>query len=148
MVGTRLRGRSFAEKKVPAMLLPTQIERRLIALRVRPEEVEERFVRGTGPGGQKINKTSSTVVLRHEVSGVEVRCQQERSQAANRERAWELLCDRLETQRREKRAAAQQAREKERRRRRGKSPAQKRRMVADKRHRSGIKSRRGSVRDE
>ena len=47
------------------MALPTQIEARLAALGVRAEEVEERFVRGAGPGGQKINKTSSTVWLRH-----------------------------------------------------------------------------------
>jgi peptide chain release factor len=143
-----LRQRSFAEKKVLPMLLPTQIEERLAALGVRREDVEERFVRGTGPGGQKINKTSSTVVLRHGPSEVEVRCQQERSQAVNRERAWELLCTRLEERRQAATAAQQQAREQERRRRRGKTPGQKRRMVADKRRRSGIKSKRGRIRDD
>ena len=51
---------------------------RLQTLGVRPADVEERFVRGTGPGGQKINKTSSTVWLRHGPTGVEVRCQRER----------------------------------------------------------------------
>lgn len=52
-------------------------------------------MRGAGPGGQKINKTSSTVWLRHRPTGVEVRCQRERSQAANRESAWLILCERL-----------------------------------------------------
>ena len=130
------------------MLLPPQIEQRLSALGVRPDEVEERFVRGTGPGGQKINKTSSTVVLRHAPSGVEVRCQQERSQAANRERAWTLLCERLEAKRRAAAAAARQARELERRRRRGKTATQKRRMVANKRHHAGTKAQRGRVRED
>lgn len=130
------------------MVLPTQIERRLSALGVKAGEVDERFVRGAGPGGQKINKTSSTVTLRHPPTGVEVRCQLERSQAANRVRAWTLLCERLESRRRQAAAAQQQARERERRRRRGKSAAQKRRMVADKRQRAGVKATRAVVREE
>ncbi|MFM9081896.1 MAG: peptide chain release factor family protein, partial [Opitutaceae bacterium] len=67
------------------MALPIQIEERLAVLGWSVAEVEEAFVRGAGPGGQKINKTSSTVWLRHRPTGVEVRCQRERSQAANRE---------------------------------------------------------------
>jgi len=78
------------------MALPTQIEERLKVLGVRSADVEEKFVRGAGPGGQKINKTSSTVWLRHGPTGVEVRCQRERSQAANREVAWAELCAKLE----------------------------------------------------
>ena len=79
------------------MALPTQIEERLKVLGVRSADVEEKFVRGAGPGGQKINKTSSTVWLRHGPTGVEVRCQRERSQAANREVAWAELCAKLES---------------------------------------------------
>ena len=127
------------------MDLPTQIEQRLIALGIAPAEVEERFVRGRGPGGQKINKVSSTVVLRHRSSGIEVRRQEERSQSANRRLAWEGLVEKLERRRITRRAAQLAAREKERRRRRTKSAAQKRRMVADKRRRSQVKSLRGRV---
>jgi len=118
------------------MDLPTQIEARLTALGVKPGEVEERFVRGTGPGGQKINKVSSTVTLHHRASGIEIRRQQERSQLANRRLAWLGLCEKLERRRNEARAMALAAREKERRRKRTKSATQKRRMVADKRKRS------------
>jgi len=128
------------------MDLPTQIEQRLAALGVTPAEVDESFVRGTGPGGQKINKTSSTVMLRHRPTGVEVRCQAGRSQAANREQAWATLCAKLEERRRAARAAAKTERERERRRRRPKSAAQKRRMVDDKRRRSRVKQQRGRVR--
>ncbi|HEY9247685.1 MAG TPA: peptide chain release factor-like protein, partial [Rariglobus sp.] len=78
------------------MDLPTQIQERLDALGVLAADVEERFVRGSGPGGQKINKTSSTVCVKHRPTGVEVRCQRERSQAANRETAWLELCAKLE----------------------------------------------------
>ena len=58
---------------------------RMRHLRIHEEDLQEDFVRGTGPGGQKINKTSSTVVLRHLPTGIEVRCQRERSQAQNRQ---------------------------------------------------------------
>ena len=98
------------------MALPTQIVERLTRLNIRPEEIDERFVRGAGPGGQKINKTSSTVWLRHGPTATEVRCQAERSQAANREKAWEELCNKLEAQLQVKNAVAQQAKEAERRR--------------------------------
>lgn len=130
------------------MALPTQIDARLTALGVRSADVDERFVRGTGPGGQKINKTSSTVWLRHRPTGVEVRCQRERSQAANREFAWIELCGKLEQRLRDARAAVQQENEADRRRRRQKSRGQKVRMIQSKKHRAGHKAHRGRVRDE
>ena len=130
------------------MALPTQIQGRLNALGVATDDVEERFVRGAGPGGQKINKTSSTVWLRHRRTGVEVRCQRERSQSANRELAWAELCDKLEARRAA--AAAQQQDEKQRllRRTRQKSRGQKVRMIESKKHRARIKSRRRFGGDE
>ncbi len=130
------------------MDLPSQIQARLDALGVRAADVEEAFVRGSGAGGQKINKTSSTVCLRHRPSGVEVRCQRERSQAANRELAWAELAEKLETRLRAAEQARRGAFEQARRRNRKKSYGQKLRQVADKRHRAGIKSRRGRTRDE
>ncbi len=112
---------------------------------MRVEDVDERFVRGSGPGGQKINKTSSTVWLRHRPSGVEVRCQTERLQSANRELAWAELCAKLETRARVKAEAAVAARETERRRTRQKSRGQKIRMIESKKHRAGIKQQRGRI---
>lgn len=129
------------------MKLPTQIDERLSALGLRVDEVDERFVRGAGPGGQKINKTSSTVWLRHRPTGVEVRCQRERSQSANREIAWQELCEKLEARARGAAAAAIDAREVERRRTRQKSRGQKARMIEAKKHRSKHKAKRGRVRD-
>ena len=127
------------------MDLPTQIQNRLDLLGVLARDVQERFVRGSGPGGQKINKTSSTVVLRHEPTGIEVRVQRERSQAANRELAWTELCEKLEEQTRSRAAEAKAAREKLRRQKRGKSRAQKQRMTEEKRRKSQVKSLRGRV---
>jgi protein subunit release factor B len=127
------------------MALPTQIDERLAALGTRASDVEERFVRGTGPGGQKINKTSSTVWLRHRPTGVEVRCQRERSQSANREIAWAELCAKLEARARAAKEAVIDAREVERRRTRQKSRGQKTRMIEAKKHRAKHKARRGRV---
>jgi peptide chain release factor len=125
------------------MALPTQIDARLAAVGASVAEVEERFIRGAGPGGQKINKTSSTVWLRHGPTGIEVRCQKERSQSANRETAWLELCAKLEERQRAARAQVTDEREQNRRRNRQKSRGQKIRMIQTKKHRAGIKARRG-----
>jgi len=129
------------------MALPPKIDERLAALGAHAAEVDERFVRGTGPGGQKINKASSTVWLRHRPTGIEVRCQRERSQAANREFAWRALCEKLAARAREAASAAVDARELVRRRTRQKSRGQKARMIEAKKHRAGHKATRGRVRD-
>jgi peptide chain release factor len=130
------------------MALPTQIEERLTALGTGSADVEERFVRGTGPGGQKINKTSSTVWLRHRPTGIEVRCQRGRSQAVNREVAWQELCEKLESRAKAAASAVVSAREAERRRTRQKSRRQKARMIEAKKHRAKHKATRGRVREE
>lgn len=78
-----------AEKEA---LLHARMER----LGVREEEFRESFVRSSGPGGQKVNKTSSCVQLVHLPTGLSVKCQQERSQALNRFIARRLLLDRIE----------------------------------------------------
>jgi protein subunit release factor B len=122
------------------VVLPTQILERLDALGVLASDIEERFIRGSGPGGQKINKTASTVCLVHRPTGVEVRCQRERSQAANRELAWAELCEKLETRLRAAENERRQAREKQRRQTRKRSGRQKAISVAGKRHRAGIKA--------
>jgi protein subunit release factor B len=121
------------------------VDARLAALGFNRREVVESFVRGSGPGGQKINKTSSTVWLRHQPTGIEVRCQRERSQAANREIAWAELCAKLEARQRAAATARKGEQEKNRRRHRQKSRGQKVRMIESKKHRAGVKSQRGRV---
>ena len=73
-----------------------ELEERLETLHIRREEVVEKFVRSAGPGGQKVNKTSSAVYLRHLPTGIEIKMQQDRSQAVNRFLAWRLLADKVE----------------------------------------------------
>lgn len=128
-------------------ILEASLRARFVSLRVRPEDVEERFVRGAGAGGQKINKTSSTVWLQHRPTGTEVRCQRERSQTTNRLLAWTELAEKLEWQRAEAANAQQAARELNRRQKRQKSRGQKARMVAGKRHRARMRGNRRSGSD-
>jgi len=130
------------------MDLPSQIQARLDALGIRAGDVDEYFTRGSGAGGQKINKTSSTVCLRHRPTGVEVRCQRERSQAANREIAWAELCAKLESRRHVATQARVDARELHRRQTRQKHRGHKVAMIRAKKHRAGIKSARGRPGDE
>jgi protein subunit release factor B len=123
-----------------------ELSRRMAKLGIREEDLREQFTRGTGAGGQKINKTSSTVQLLHEPSGIEVRCQRERSQSANRHWARVELCDHLEEQRAAKRLAAQQEQEKDRRRKRKRPRGLKERILETKHRRSDTKQKRGRVR--
>ena len=125
------------------MLVNKQFEARLSILGAKCADVEEKFTRGSGPGGQKINKTSSSVWLRHEPTGIQVRCQRERSQTANREVAWAELCEKLEARARNARNAIVDSREADRRRSRQKSYGQKLRMIQAKKHRSKVKETRG-----
>ena len=60
------------------------LRERMEVLGVREEDLEEKFIRSSGRGGQKVNKTSTCVYLRHLPTGVEVKCMQERSQSLNR----------------------------------------------------------------
>jgi protein subunit release factor B len=65
-------------------------------LGVQEKDIEEKFVRSAGRGGQKVNKTSSCVYLKHVPTGVEVKCMQERSQSLNRFLARRELLSRIE----------------------------------------------------
>ncbi|KAF2016729.1 hypothetical protein BU24DRAFT_423090 [Aaosphaeria arxii CBS 175.79] len=59
-------------------------------------EIEENFLKGSGPGGQKINKTSSAVQLKHLPTGIVVKCQETRSRTQNRKLARQILGERIE----------------------------------------------------
>lgn len=79
----------------PVELSTVYLEKAKI-FQLKNEDIVEQFIRGSGKGGQKINKTSSCVLLRHLPSGVEVRCQKYREQSKNRLSAYKLLIDKLE----------------------------------------------------
>jgi protein subunit release factor B len=116
---------------------------RMAALGVREEDLLEKFVRSSGPGGQKVNKTSSAVYLKHLPSGIEVKAQESRSQAMNRFYARRNLVERLERIKLGKASAEEQRIEKIRRQKRKRSKRSKQRMLNDKHHQSAKKDSRG-----
>ncbi|OGC82661.1 MAG: hypothetical protein A2V81_03465 [Candidatus Abawacabacteria bacterium RBG_16_42_10] len=76
--------------------LPEHFLEKARSLNINPADITEQFVRGSGKGGQKINKTSSTVLLKHNPTGIEVRCQEYREQSKNRTEAYKRLILKLE----------------------------------------------------
>jgi protein subunit release factor B len=75
-----------------------ELEARMAALGLREEDLQEKYVRSSGPGGQKVNKTASCVYLKHVPTGREVKMQRERSQRLNRYYARKRLCELLEAE--------------------------------------------------
>ena len=137
--------RSVMDKNFVSATKQTELAVRMAALGVRDGDLIEKFVLGSGKGGQKINKTASCVYLRHVPSGIEVKCQQERSQALNRFFARRLLCEELESRRDGAASVRQQAIERVRRQKRRKSRRQRAKTLDDKHHQSEKKSARRST---
>jgi protein subunit release factor B len=131
---------------MPAAFEDDKLRTRMRKLGIREEDLEETFTRGTGPGGQKINKTSSTVVLVHTITGIEVRCQRERSQDMNRRVAREELCNKLETKLQAAKLEIRQATEKTKRQNRKRPRGLKEKILKTKHLRGEVKKQRGQVR--
>ncbi len=66
------------------------------SLGIDERDLEEKFVRSSGHGGQKVNKTSTCVYLKHRPTGIEVKCMKDRSQSINRFLARRELVDQVE----------------------------------------------------
>lgn len=115
-----------------------QLSEKMERLGIREEEIEEHFVRGSGAGGQKVNKTSSTVLVFHRPTGIQVRCQESRSQADNRFLARRLLVDKIEALILGKQSEERKKIEKIRRQKRKRSKRAKEKMLKEKHHRSKI----------
>jgi len=131
----------------PAFFSNANLSKRMRRSLVREEDILEKFLRSRGPGGQNVNKVSTCVYLKHLPSGIEVRCQDERSQAANRLKARELLLEKIE-QRALKRIQEEESRlARQRRKNRKRSPAQKEMVLRHKRLRSEKKILRKRIRD-
>ncbi len=111
-------------------------------LGVYERDIIEKFIRSQGRGGQKVNKTSSCVYLKHKPSGIEVKCQRERSQALNRFLARRILVNKIESLIKGRLSAVQKRIEKIRRQKRKRSKRAKEKMLRDKAKRSQKKAQR------
>jgi protein subunit release factor B len=115
---------------------------RMEKLGLRESDLIEKFVRSQGKGGQNVNKLSTCVYLKHLPTGLEVKCQQERSQALNRFIARRILTDKLEKIILGKKSEEEQRIAKIRRQKRKRSKRAKEKMLLDKHRRSEIKQSR------
>ena len=122
--------------------------KRMEALHIHEDDLIEKFILGSGSGGQKINKTSSCVYIKYMTTGIQVKCQRMRSREANRYIALSELCDKIE----EKSTAVEQKKihllEKLRRQKRRRTPGQKEKMLEGKRQRAQTKTLRSKIKGD
>jgi protein subunit release factor B len=109
-----------------------ELHERMKSLGITDDEFRETFIRSSGPGGQKVNKTASCVFLVHLPTGLSVKCQQDRSQALNRFFARRILLDRIEKLRTGVVAAKKMKEEKIKRQKRRRSRRAKEKILKEK----------------
>jgi len=134
--------RSFLAMSAPAVSAEKQrvLDEKMSRLGIREQDLVEKFVRSSGKGGQKVNKTSSCVYLKHLPTGIEVKCQRERYQSLNRFLARRLLTDKIERTILGKLSEEEQRIQKIRRQKRKRSRRAKEKMLHDKKMRSRKKT--------
>ena len=111
-------------------------------LRLREEDIDEKFIRSGGKGGQKVNKSSTCVYLKHRPTGIEVKCQKERSQALNRFLARRILTNKVEVLRLGRLSEERKRIEKIRRQKRKRSRRAKEKMLKEKKRKGQEKKMR------
>jgi len=109
------------------------LRKKMEELGIQEKDIQEKFIRSSGKGGQRLNKTATCVYLKHVPTGIEVKCQKERYQALNRFLARRILAEKVEAFLAGKRSAEEQRREKIRRQKRTRTRRAKRRMLEEKR---------------
>ena len=125
-----------------------QLRQDMRRLEIDEKDLEERFILGSGSGGQKVNKSHTCVTLQHASLGINIKCQQTRSREDNRFYARRRLCDKVKEQREGELSAKQQADAKLARQKRRRSRRAKQKMLENKRHTSKIKQSRSKPTDD
>ena len=127
------------------MLKEAALRERMRRFNIREDDLKENFVRSQGPGGQNVNKTSTCVYLKHIPSGIEVKCQEERSQVLNRYRARVILVNKIENKILGRESEQRKIIEKIRRQKRKRSKRAKLKVLESKRRQGEKKSLRQRV---
>ena len=121
------------------------LKARMASAGIKESDIIELFIRASKKGGQKVNKTSSRVYLKHMPTGIEVKCQQARSQALNRFLARRILVDKIESLILGRESDEQKRYEKIRRQKRRRSRRAREKMLRDKKLHSEKKALRKNV---
>ena len=116
------------------------LKKRMEALGIHENDLVEKFILGSGSGGQKINKTSSCVYLKHIPTQIEVKCQRGRSREMNRFQARRELCDQIAEKIHNEKTARKREREKIRQQKKRRSRRLQKKILEEKRKRSETKS--------
>jgi protein subunit release factor B len=124
-----------------------RLRERMSSFCIQEEDIVENFVRSRGPGGQNVNKTSTCVYLKHIPTGIEVKCQRQRSQALNRYLARQLLVKKIENSVLGNLSKERQRIEKIRRQKRRRSRRVKLKILETKRRQAQKKNLRAKIRD-
>lgn len=114
-------------------------------LQIHEEDLTEKFILGSGRGGQKIQKTHSCVYLKHIPTGIEVKCQKDRSRETNRYLARKELCNKMEQILFKEKSKEQQRIFKIRKQKKRRSKKAKEKMIHEKKTRGEKKNLRKSV---
>ena len=124
------------------------LRKKMEALGIHEKDLEEKFIRSGGHGGQNVNKVSSCVQLTHQPSGVSVKCQVARSQGENRFHARRILLEKIEEEKSGKQSARAKRIHRIRSQKRRRSRRAKEKMLRDKKKRSDKKESRKDPRQE
>ena len=124
-----------------------KLEERMQKLGVFEKDIIEKFIRSSGKGGQKVNKTATCVYLKHIPTGIEIKCQKERVQSLNRFLARRILVDKIEAMILGKESAQQQQIEKIRRQKRRRSKKAKEKVLRLKKIQSEKKKLRAPIKN-
>ncbi len=127
---------SVSEKKREAL------RKKMEELGIREKDIIEKFIHSSGRGGQNVNKVATCVYLKHKPTMVEVKCQEERSQALNRYRARQILTEKIEALIKGRESEKQQRIAKIRRQKRKRSKRAKEKILRDKKIQSEKKKAR------
>lgn len=124
------------------------LHQRMEELEIREGDLVEKFILGSGKGGQKVNKSATCIYLMHTPTKIEVKCQKSRSREMNRFLARRKLCEQIASNIQLEKTAKQQMIEKIRRQKRKRSKRAKEKVLIEKKKRSEIKSQRLTPKSE
>ena len=112
------------------------------------DDLLEKFILGSGKGGQKVNKTASCVYLKHLPTGIEVKCQKGRSRELNRYTARRMLCEKVASEIHQEKTKKQREMEKIRQQKKRRSRRLKQKILEDKKKHSDVKKMRRKIEDD